>query len=224
MYNFHNHTYRCGHATGKDEEYVLEAIKNGYEVMGFSDHAPYLFPKGHHSGYRIQLDKAQDYANSIKALKEKYKSVIDIKLGYELEYFPALWDEEIEYLKGFEYDYLILGQHYTDNEYEPFAHYSGHETDSVAVLDKYISQVTLGAKTGSDQVSPSSVENDKSELTLFELLLVISISSSPFPASLLTHSTSHICDFSSIFLCAEKYGTGFVQFILPLSSKVKKVL
>lgn len=143
MYNFHNHTYRCGHATGKDEEYVLEAIKNGYEVMGFSDHAPYLFPKGHHSGYRIQLDKAQDYANSIKALKEKYKSVIDIKLGYELEYFPALWDEEIEYLKGFEYDYLILGQHYTDNEYEPFAHYSGHETDSVAVLDKYISQVTL---------------------------------------------------------------------------------
>ncbi len=100
MYNFHNHTYRCGHATGKDEEYVLEAIKNGYEVMGFSDHAPYLFPKGHHSGYRIQLDKAQDYANSIKALKEKYKSVIDIKLGYELEYFPALWDEEIEYLRA----------------------------------------------------------------------------------------------------------------------------
>ena len=45
MYNFHNHTYRCGHATGTDEEYVLEAIKNGYEVMGFSDHAPYLFPK-----------------------------------------------------------------------------------------------------------------------------------------------------------------------------------
>lgn len=148
MYNFHNHTYRCGHATGTDEEYVLEAIKNGYEVMGFSDHAPYLFPKSHHSGYRIQLDKAQDYANSIKALKEKYKSVIDIKLGYELEYFPALWDEEIEYLKGFEYDYLILGQHYTDNEYEPFAHYSGHETDSVAVLDKYISQVIIGAKTG----------------------------------------------------------------------------
>lgn len=43
---------------------------------------------------------------------------------------------------------MILGQHYTDNEFEAFAHYSGHETDSVAVLDKYISQVTLGAKTG----------------------------------------------------------------------------
>ncbi len=148
MYNFHNHTFRCGHAYGKDEEYVLEAVKNGYKVMGFSDHAPYLFPDGYKSGYRIQLDEAEDYANSVNALREKYKSVIDIKLGYELEYFPALFDKEIEYLKGFKYDYLILGQHYTDNEYEPFAHYSGHETESVVVLDKYISQVILAAKTG----------------------------------------------------------------------------
>lgn len=148
MYNFHNHTFRCGHATGKDEEYVLEAIKNGYKVMGFSDHAPYLFPKGHHSGYRIQLDKAQDYVDSVRSLQSKYKSVIDIKLGFELEYFPVLFDKELEYLKGFKYDYLILGQHYTDNEYEPFAHYSGAQTDSVAVLDKYISQVLLAAKSG----------------------------------------------------------------------------
>ncbi len=148
MYNFHNHTFRCGHAYGKDEEYVLEAVKNGYKVMGFSDHAPYLFPDGYKSGYRIQLDEAEVYANSVNALREKYKSVIDIKLGYELEYFPTLFDKEIEYLKGFKYDYLILGQHYTDNEYEPFAHYSGHKTESIAVLDKYISQVILAAKTG----------------------------------------------------------------------------
>lgn len=148
MYNFHNHTFRCNHAYGEDEEYVLEAIKNGYEVMGFSDHAPYIFPDGYKSGYRIQLDKAEDYVSSVNALKEKYKGIIDIKLGFELEYFPALFDKEIEYLKGFKYDYLILGQHYTDNEYEPFAHYSGAETDSVAVLDKYISQVILAAKTG----------------------------------------------------------------------------
>lgn len=148
MYNYHNHTFRCGHAKGADEDYVLEAIKNGYTEIGFSDHAPYIFPKGHKSGYRIQLDDAEDYANSVRELQEKYKSVIDIKLGYELEYFPSLFEEELEYLKGFKYDYLILGQHYTDNEYEPYAHYSGSETDSVAILDKYISQVILGVKQG----------------------------------------------------------------------------
>lgn len=46
MYNLHSHTYRCHHAKGTDEEYVLSAIKNGYTEMGFSDHAPYIFPKG----------------------------------------------------------------------------------------------------------------------------------------------------------------------------------
>ncbi|WP_178668019.1 histidinol-phosphatase [uncultured Eubacterium sp.] len=148
MYNLHNHTFRCGHATGQDEDYVLEAIKNGYTVMGFSDHAPYAFPNGHKSGYRISLDDTQNYVSSVRALQEKYKSIIDIKLGFELEYFPDLFDKEIEYLKSFKYDYLILGQHYTDNEYEPYAKYSGTATDSVAVLDKYISQVIMGAKTG----------------------------------------------------------------------------
>ena len=29
--NYHMHTYRCMHASGTDEEYVLSAIKNGYE-------------------------------------------------------------------------------------------------------------------------------------------------------------------------------------------------
>lgn len=148
MYNFHNHTYRCNHASGSDEDYVLEAIKNGYTTMGFSDHAPYKFPPKHKSGFRISLDKAEDYANSINALKEKYKSMIDIKLGFEVEYYPELIEDELEYLAGFKYDYIILGQHFTDNEYEPHSHYSGSKTDKVTILDKYISQVLLAAKSG----------------------------------------------------------------------------
>lgn len=62
--------------------------------------------------------EAEGYAKSINSLKEKYKGKIDIKLGFELEYYPALFEKEIEFLKTFNYDYLILGQHYVDNEYE----------------------------------------------------------------------------------------------------------
>lgn len=148
MYNYHTHTKRCGHAKGEDEEYVLQAIANGYDTIGFSDHAPYVFPNGYESDFRIKLNKAQDYADSIRALQEKYRDKITIKLGYELEYFPALHSKEMEYLAQFNYDYLILGQHFTDNEYESYARYSGHETDSKVQLDKYISQVITGAKTG----------------------------------------------------------------------------
>ena len=53
MFNLHTHTYRCHHASGKDEEYVIKAIQNGYDLMGFSDHAPYLFPNGYVSSFRM---------------------------------------------------------------------------------------------------------------------------------------------------------------------------
>lgn len=148
MYNYHTHTYRCGHAKGTDEEYVLHAIDNGYDKIGFSDHAPYLFPDGHDSGFRVKKKEAEDYVASIRSLQEKYKDKIDIKLGFELEYFPNLHDTEIEYLSQLGYDYLILGQHFTDNEYESYAKYSGNETNSPVTLDKYISQLLVGARTG----------------------------------------------------------------------------
>ena len=148
MFNLHTHTYRCHHAKGTDEEYVIKAIENGYDLIGFSDHAPYLFPNGYVSSFRMLPSEAQNYADSIKELREKYKGKIDIKLGFELEYYPRLIDKEIEFLKSFDYDYLILGQHYVDNEYEDYAIYSDSPTKSPAVLDKYISQVILGAKSG----------------------------------------------------------------------------
>lgn len=147
-YNYHGHTMRCHHARGKDEDYVLEAIKNGYDEIGFSDHAPYIFPKGHNSGFRMSCDDAQDYVDSILSLKDKYKSVISIKLGFEVEYYPELIDREMDFLKSLHYDYIILGQHFTDNEYESWAKYSAHETNNTAILDKYISQVLLAAKSG----------------------------------------------------------------------------
>ena len=148
MFNLHTHTYRCHHAKGTDEEYVIKAIENGYDLIGFSDHAPYLFPNGYVSSFRMLPSDAQNYADSIKELREKYKGKIDIKLGFELEYYPRLIDREIEFLKSLDYDYLILGQHYVDNEYEDYAIYSDSPTKSPAVLDKYISQVILGAKSG----------------------------------------------------------------------------
>lgn len=120
MFNLHTHTYRCHHAKGTDEEYVIKAIENGYDLIGFSDHAPYLFPNGYVSSFRMLPSDAQNYADSIKELREKYKGKIDIKLGFE----------------------------YVDNEYEDYAIYSDSPTKSPAVLDKYISQVILGAKSG----------------------------------------------------------------------------
>lgn len=148
MKNYHTHTTRCGHALGKDREYVEAAIKSGIEELGFSDHAPMIFENDHISAFRMALSDTEDYVNSVRSLQNEYKDEISIKLGFELEYYPALFKKELEYLKSFNYDYLILGQHYTDNEFEKTAHYSGRKTYSVAILDKYINQCIEGLSTG----------------------------------------------------------------------------
>lgn len=40
-FNLHTHTFRCGHASGTDDQMVLSAIEAGFELLGFSDHMPY---------------------------------------------------------------------------------------------------------------------------------------------------------------------------------------
>jgi histidinol-phosphatase (PHP family) len=106
-FNYHTHTMRCGHAGGDDEQYVKAAIAAKYEVLGFSDHAP--FPGVIHPGDRMRMDELNGYIASITALKEKYNGIIEIKLGLEFEYFPEM-EYYYQHLKTI-CDYLIVGQH-----------------------------------------------------------------------------------------------------------------
>lgn len=148
MINYHTHTRRCRHAEGTDRAYVEAAIRAGYSEIGFSDHAPMLFPDGYYSGFRMFPQEAEGYVNSILALREEYKSEITIKCGFELEYYPALFRDTLHFLQQYPIDYFILGQHYTKNEYEQDAHYSGSPTADESILEQYISQVLAGLSTG----------------------------------------------------------------------------
>ena len=48
--NYHTHTWRCQHARGTEEEYVKAAIKQGFGVLGFSDHTPWPYESDFISG------------------------------------------------------------------------------------------------------------------------------------------------------------------------------
>ena len=106
MYNYHTHTKRCGHASGKDEDYVLAAIKEGYDGLGFSDHV--MLPNIISDSVRGRYEQKNEYLNSIKSLKDKYQNQIEIYVGFECE-----WDKKFEkyyrsLLDGNEVDYLYL--------------------------------------------------------------------------------------------------------------------
>lgn len=93
--NYHTHTTRCHHATGSDEEFVLSAIKGGYQELGFSDHTPWKYHTDYISDIRMLPEELPGYVESIRSLQEKYKNQISIKIGLECEYFP----EYIHWLK-----------------------------------------------------------------------------------------------------------------------------
>ena len=146
LFNYHTHTKRCRHASGEDREYVEQAIEKGMQVLGFSDHAPYLFPnKNYYSSFRMFTDELEEYADSVRSLQKEYASDIRILCGFELEYYPKFHEDEKKFLSKVKPDYFIMGQHFigNENEYPYVPHMDGEE-----YLTLYVSQVLEGLKTG----------------------------------------------------------------------------
>ena len=114
--NYHTHTFRCGHAGEyKDEEYVISAINNGLEVLGFSDHI--MLPGISEPTIRGDYSLLDNYISSINSLKTKYQKDIKIYLGFEAEALPMFYDYYKNLLDTKKIEYLILGNHsyYEDN-------------------------------------------------------------------------------------------------------------
>ncbi len=105
--DLHNHTTRCNHAQGSEEEYILKAIESDTLFFGFSDHAPMNFDEK----YRMRFDQMQEYEATVKELKHKYADKIDLLLGYEVDYLPGHMDERV--LEA-DVDYLIGSVHFLD--------------------------------------------------------------------------------------------------------------
>lgn len=145
--NYHTHTVRCRHAVGTEREYIETAIARGLKVLGFADHAPQLFPGDYYSTYRMYPEQTEDYVNTLRDLREEYKNDIDILIGFETEYYPEIFEKLIEFLAPYEIDYMILGQHFIDNEYDT-AIYSGFSSSDGALLERYTSDVLDGLSTG----------------------------------------------------------------------------
>ncbi len=100
--NLHIHST---YADGKDkpEEMVKEAILKGFDSIGFSEHSYMEYST---YPYQMSIEKTKDYVAEIRALKEKYKGVIDIFCGLEYELFSTIPTDD--------FDYIIGSVHYLD--------------------------------------------------------------------------------------------------------------
>ncbi len=140
--NYHNHNYLCGHASGNVCDYAEQAVDNGLDIIGISDHcvppvfpgAPYVLPDVIDSEYLPQFDKA-------RAL---YGDKIEILSGVEIEYFEGYDEYYARLLK--KVDYLVLGQHeYLYRGIARDSFFDGVDDGNVAA---YCNSVAAGCKTG----------------------------------------------------------------------------
>ena len=143
--NYHTHTFRCHHATETERDYIELAIERGLKVLGFSDHVPMPFPDGHESRFRVWKCDLEDYIRTLEALRWEYRDRIEILIGFEAEYYPALFKDMLSLIGQYDYDYLIMGQHYVGNE---IGSYNPTPTEKATKLERYVDQVLEGLSTG----------------------------------------------------------------------------
>lgn len=147
-YNYHTHTFFCRHATGTPEEYVKVAIDGNIKYMGFSDHIPLVFEDGYEHNHRVYYENVYQYFAQTKALAEKYKDVIDIKVGFEMEYYADEFDKMYSCAKEYGAEYLICGEHFYCPENTPEGVYVALPTKDNKVLEKYTTAIVNAMKTG----------------------------------------------------------------------------
>ena len=145
-YNYHTHTYRCGHATGTEEEYVLRAIEGGIKRMGFSEHAPFVLPDGTEHYYRLPSAQIGEYFSTVRALREKYADKIEIHIGFEMEYYAEQFDEMLRLAVESGAEYLILGQHQI--EILPEYIHCYNEIDDRDMLRRFVDLTVAAMRTG----------------------------------------------------------------------------
>ena len=144
--NYHTHTFRCGHAEGKEREYIEAAIRGGYKVLGFADHVPYPFLDGHESHMRMALGQTRGYCDELLKLKEEYKDQIEIHIGFEAEYDIHNFARLKAFLDDYPCEYLIQGQHFLDVEHEKI--YSGMRMTDPDILQAYADRLVAAMESG----------------------------------------------------------------------------
>lgn len=106
--NYHSHTHFCD-GTAAPEEYIEEAIRQNHPAYGFSSHAPVPFP----TDWTIKPEKLNQYITEVKQLKERYADQIQIFLGLEIDFLPAL--KKNGHRNQYpELDYCIHSIHFVD--------------------------------------------------------------------------------------------------------------
>ncbi len=104
---FHTHSH-FDDGQEELESYVKAALEKNFQVFGFSAHAPINIE----STWNMRQDRLDEYVDTTKLLKEKYKNSIELYTGLEADYYDGCTD----WRKKRGIDYTIGAVHFLINE------------------------------------------------------------------------------------------------------------
>ncbi|SIT71180.1 histidinol-phosphatase HisJ [Edaphobacillus lindanitolerans] len=101
----HVHSPFCPHGTDAPmEDYVIEAERQGIEVLVFTEHAP--LPEGFtdpvpEQDSAMQAEDVGKYVAEAARLRKKYAGRVDVRCGFEIDYIEGFERETLHFLRKY---------------------------------------------------------------------------------------------------------------------------
>lgn len=104
--NHHTHSL-FSDGSSQPEEYIIEAISKGFNILGFSEHSPLPFE----NKFSFRKENKDEYIALLQNLKQKYSSLISIFSGMEMDFIPGMSENFSKIKADYKLDYLIGSVH-----------------------------------------------------------------------------------------------------------------
>ena len=150
----HTHTSRCGHAVGRDEEYVEVAVAAGLAAIAVTDHLPfYWLPRERHDPtLAMAPEELPRYVDAVLALKERYRGRIEVLLGIEADYVEGFEEALEAELARYPFDVVLGSEHWIDGWWvdapSSVARYREGQSEVDTIWARYAQTVVAAADSG----------------------------------------------------------------------------
>jgi histidinol-phosphatase (PHP family) len=150
----HTHTARCGHAVGRDEEFVEAAIAQGLAAVAVTDHLPfYWLPRERHDRtLAMAPEELPRYVDAVLTLKEHHRGRIEVLLGIEADYVEGFEDALARELERYPFDVVLGSEHWLDGWWvdapSSVARYREGQSEVNAIWARYAEAAIAAARSG----------------------------------------------------------------------------
>ena len=108
--DFHTHSYFSGDSDEPTREMVKSAIEKGLKILCLTEHHDLDYPE---SGFEVN---AKEYKNELFRLKDEFSDKIDVLFGVELGLMPQLSERLNNFVKEWNFDFIIGSSHLVDGK------------------------------------------------------------------------------------------------------------